>query len=451
MKNLLFIAYLFPPLGGAPSIACFRLIKHLTPYDCNIIVLTTEPGPKAYHKFENDESLRKELEKYNIKIIRIKSFEPKSLLKVMSKLGLARLIRLFFIPDVMICWVIPAVIKALNIIKQNKIDIMITTSSPWSVHLIGLILTYFKKIPWIAHFRDTWTQGVIRDWPTKLHYKIEETMEKAVYKNAAKIILITPSTRERLHEKYKMIPSSKTATIPIGYDEEDFRNQNKIHKHKKFILSYIGRFYGIYKKERTTHIPDIITKFLKYRSARLNTNACSPYYIFLGLQKLIAQHPEIKADLELRIVGTLHNENSALVDEFSLGDIVNITGYVSHSECINMILESSALVYILWDSDKPVCAIRNKLYEYIAAKRPILALVPDGDSKDLIKAYGHGIFARPANADEIAEKMYQLYKKWKNNALFFEANDEFIKQFELKKLTKQLVSIIDQIYSKTAA
>ena len=110
-----------------------------------------------------------------------------------------------------------------------------------------------------------------------------------------------------------------------------------------------------------------------------------------------------------------------------------------------MMLESSVLVYILWDSDRRISAIGNKLYEYIAAQKPILALVPEGDSRDLIKASGLGIFVAPTNIDEIVDKIYQLYKKWRNDSLIPDTNDKFIEQFALKKETVQLATIIDQI------
>ncbi|MFN3412376.1 MAG: glycosyltransferase, partial [Exilispira sp.] len=225
MKKLLIISFYFPPTGVGGAIRIVKFTKYLPSFDIEPIILTTTEdtfGVKDY-------SLLNELPE-NLKIFRIPSFYIFNYMPKFKFLKLNQIIafigRNFIWPDSSIYWAKKVFIEACKIIENEKIDYILTTGGPFSVHLTGLDLKKkFPFIQWIADFRDEWTLNpfVKYGFFRRLY---ERKLEKRVMQKADKVITISNHIKDKYIRLYPFL-MGKIKVIYNGFDEDDFKNYKK--------------------------------------------------------------------------------------------------------------------------------------------------------------------------------------------------------------------------------
>ena len=124
--------------------------------------------------------------------------------------------------------------------------------------------------------------------------------------------------------------------------------------------------------------------------------------------------------------------------------------FVSHSDSVEEMYNTDVLLYILGHSENPLYHVCARLYEYMASRKPILALVPEGDSENFLKRSGLAFFAEPADPDDISKMIYKLFKKWEKGALNVSVNVSFVEQFEYENLTRELSLVLSNMNGKNS-
>jgi len=440
MKKVLIITYLFPPLGGVGVQRTIKFVKYLPNYGWQPIVLTV----KKPEYWIEDPSLETEIPK-TAKVYRTASFELeklhniiKNLLETLSakiekflfkKINLInaidwRLKKFFstinswlFIPDRKIGWLPFAMLRGWWIIKKEKIDVIFTTSPPNSVHLIGYLLKKLTGKPLVVDFRDPWTQGIYWNPVTEIHKKIEEFMENAILRSADKVISVLGDIGNDLMTKYSLLDSKrKFITIPNGFDPDDFK-VNVNPKNSKFTITYTGVFYG-----RQT-----------------------PLYFLNALRELIDERKEIEKEIQVIFVGKLSNFYKDKIKQLSLNKIVKYVGYVPHQKSIEFILNSDVLLLIIGSGEGSDRIYTGKIFEYLAANKPILALIPEGAAANLIALTKSGVVVPPENVGSIKQAIYNLYLRHKVGDLKVDSDRSLIQKYDRKKLTKDLADVFEGI------
>ena len=265
MKKVLIIAYYFPPLGWSGVQRTLKFVKYLRDFDWDPIVVTV--GETKFSIL--DKSLEDELPK-GIKIIRVDDIVLKDVTDVMKRQikgyveasinsisdeslkklyeeeiekKISELRDMVLLPDGNVIWA-NNVIKEINDkIDFTEIDVVYTTSSPYSAHIIGEYIKKEYSIPWIADFRDQWVDNPYIDYDKdSLRYKLEKNMEKNVVFNCDRLITVTPVITENYISTYK-IEKNKVITITNGYDEGDFKNIKSKKENNKFTMIHNGSFY----------------------------------------------------------------------------------------------------------------------------------------------------------------------------------------------------------------
>ena len=401
-KKILIVSYLFPPIGGGGVIRVTKFTKYLVNFGWEPLVLTVK---NAFYPLI-DKSLLKELS-MKAKIFRVQYFEPGFWFKNRWWQSFLNYLvyRWLFVPDERVLWLIPAAKKALEIVKKEDIKIIMTTSSPATDHLVGLIVKKITGIKWVADFRDEWANNPLRKFPTPLHRLIAKYLEKKVIENADWVI----SVSEPINRYLKSLSNQKKfSVITNGYDEEDFAEKLVLKRNNYCQLIYAGMIYN--KNE---------IKFLQKALQELN----------------------------------LTNLNF---------DLLGPGNFLSHKEVIRKIRQADILVFILSKVDRPG-VYTGKLFEYLAARRPILALAPQNTlAVKLIKKLKVGEVAQPDNVIEIKEKIINMYKKWLASRRSGPAspsqggqkNELNISHYSLEKytrknLTKNLTKIFDKLTKKS--
>lgn len=425
MKKILIIAYYWPPAGGPGVQRWLKFVKYLPDFGIQPHVYV--PDNPTYPIM--DVELEKEVSDKAI-IIKRKIFEPYGLASIFSKKNTQKissgiipnqrkqsfLQKMFlyirgnaFIPDARVLWVKPSIKFLEKYIQENKIDTIITTGPPHSLHLIGLGLKEKLNVNWIADFRDPWTTIGYHN-ELKLSAKSAEKHKELESKvlNTADSILVTSATTKK---EFQSLTKQLIHVITNGYDVEKVE---KVQLDEKFTLAHIG-------------------SFLSQRNPRI---------LWKCLKEIIKENKEFKADFQLKLIGAVSQEVLDTISEFRLESYVNNLGYVSHKEAVSHQRSSQVLLLIEINSEITKSIIPGKLFEYMVSERPILALGPENsDFESIIKATNTGTFHQYDEFDELKQTILSFYEKYKANALQVHAVG--LQQYSRRNLTKQLAEVIN--------
>ena len=423
MKRALIITYYWPPAGGPGVQRWLKFVKYFREFGVEPIVYVPEnPNyPLKDENFSSEIPSEVEILKYPIKepyhfanfisTKKTKAFSsgiiPKKEVSAIEKLMLY--IRgNFFIPDARVGWVKPSVKFLTEYISKNPIDVLITTGPPHSLHLIGMQLKKELDIKWIADFRDPWTtihyHKSLR--LSKSSQRKHKKLEAAVLKSADVITVTSPTTKK----EFEMITETPISVITNGYDvseEIDYKLDSK------FSISHIGSLLS----ER------------------------NPEVLWQVLPKIRRENPSFKKDLQLKFVGAVSEDVKKSLVEYGLLEACKFLGYVSHSEAIALQRQSQILLLVEMDRPETRAIIPGKLFEYLAAKRPILALGPLGsDIEGNIAETKSGRFFTYQDSDILKLEILNWYKTFQNKELTIVS--EGTDKYNRRELTKKMADII---------
>ena len=381
MKKVLFISYFFPPVGGGGVIRIAKFVKYLPIFGWQPFILTAK---KVLYPFRDPELL-KELPRA-VQIKKINYFEPGFWIK--SRRWQSFLIYLiypwFLIPDRQILWLVPAIIAARKIIRKEKIKVIFTSSAPATDHLIGWFLKKLTNVKWVADFRDEWSNNPLQKFPTPIHRWLNKFWEKRIVRAADKITSVSEPLTSYLETLWPA--KDKFLTLTNGFDQEDFsRIQNSPKRKKYFHLLYSGTLY----------------------------------------------HPQITQPFW------------AAIQELNLADLkasfIGLEKRASHRQSVEILQSADVLLLILDPIDRPA-VMTGKFYEYLAARKPILALAPENTGvAKLIKKLKVGRVVPTLDKEKIKKSIKHFYQKYQKGIL--NIPQITIDQYERKYLTGQLAKI----------
>ncbi|QNM85924.1 glycosyltransferase family 4 protein [Polaribacter pectinis] len=418
--KVLIITYYWPPAGGSGVQRWLKFVKYLQDFGIEPIVYTVDSA--NYPKEDN--SLLNEVPK-NVKVLKQPIWEPTDLLfwkkknaskdgiSNVSKGGFLSFIRgNFFIPDPKIFWVKPSVKYLQKYISENKIDTIISTGPPHSMHLIAEKLHQKNNLKWIADFRDPWTSLYYNE-DFKLGNsakKKNKKLETAVLKNADCVITVSNSLKKEFNKIAKNVE-----VITNGFDDEVLKS-NKVNLDDKFTISYIG----------------------------LLPKQSNPKILFRVLEKLCRKNSELKNDLQLNFIGDISDEVKHEIDKANLIKNTNFVGYVSHKKAIEYQQKAQVLLLLIPDVKNNKGILTGKLFEYLTAKRPILAIGPeDGDLQEILKNTNSGFVIDYNDEEKLTLEIELLYERYKFGLL--EVASKNTNQYHRKELTNQLSKIIKNL------
>ena len=376
---------LFPPLGGGGVQRSAGFVKYLPVYGWRPVVLTVEPNGRNLIEQGRDEAALPP--DASLEIIRTRSFEYAGLYTSLHRLRLRRL--LFqaerWIPllhqDYKIGWYRPGLAAAGRRIQSGGIDAVYTTSPPYSAHFIGAALSAEFGVPWVADFRDPWSGLTGYRPPTGLHTAIDRRLERWVLARADRVIANTPRNRADLVDAFGVQPD-KVVVIPNGFDPADFGGAALEPASDRFRLVCVGKFYDMSEPE--------------------------PF--FRAFARFHALHPES----ELEMMGPRSRRVRDACDRLLPAGSWSARGRVPHSEAVGVMRSASALFANLPTMTEAHC-VPGKLYEYLAAGRPVLFIGPNpGESAAIIEAAGAGVIADNSEGDVLAA-LERLHDMWLRN------------------------------------
>jgi len=415
--KVLMIAYSFPPSGGGGVQRPAKFAKYLPLHGWQPVVLTTTSGINRL----KDEQLFNEIK--HVKIVHIPSLFK---INKTSNLILKFTNFMFRIVQNLIVsnwdWIIPGVLAAQKIIKEEKIDLIWATGNPFGSFFIAWILKIHTKIPIVIDYRDSWSFSEY-DWSSSPIQKyFSRLWEKRILKSADHIVVVKP---KMIPELQTLCPSvkNKISLITNGYDEEDFSFViTPIHDPIHYTITYTGVMW-----EQAGHH--------------------SPISLFKAI-KILRNDPAIKKKIILQIIGDVDLKYKQLPATLGINDNVIFTGYLPHHEVNQYQIKSDALVLLIENklgytqSKKYSGIIPGKIFEYFASGVPILAIVPTpGFESETILITQTGLIATPNDPDDIAKKLKDLLLK----KFSYKPDVELIEKYTRKNLTQNLSAIFNRI------
>ena len=315
----------------------------------------------------------------------------------------------YFVPDARVGWVKPSISFLETLIEKKEITTVITTGPPHSMHLIGLGLkAKLPKLQWIADFRDPWTTIGYHDKlkMTAKTQKRHKELEKSVLESATQVLVTSPRTKK----EFQAITNRPIQVITNGYDIEENR---KISTNDKFTLSHIG-------------------SLLSDRN---------PKVLWKVLSEVVRSNKAFSEAFLLKLAGRVSEEVLSSISEYDLEPYVQLEGYVAHKEAITMQRSSNLLLLVEIDAPQTQSIIPGKLFEYLASRRPILAIGPQGsDIEAIVNHTESGDYCTYNQEPEIKRIILAHFEKYSNHTEELQKGD--INKYHRKVLTETLSNSI---------
>lgn len=461
MRKVLFIAYYFPPIGGSGVQRPAKFVKYLPEFGWQPYVISTD-RPYGDGAEGRDETLLADIPP-DVKVWRVPTPQPQPVNRLAQWVGwrstapqdvgtsaaspaggptkpgrpglATRLRRALLSPlyliqnppvDLALYWALRIVPLARHIIQQEQIDVVLTTAPPWSALLTGALLRRLTGRPWVADFRDPWTDNEFTYAPTPRRRRFDEFLERRVLDRAGAVISVTPPWLEGLRRKTHKA-DKPFVLIPNGWDRDDFPDLAAVCKGLPPPVSADGR-----------------TVLLHPGSAYQG----EPLPLLAALDRL-ATEGMILDRLCFHFIGYVHPQDRQAIAASPHAHLFRLDPQrVPHDRTLRLMQEAHILLLLLLR--KGPGASSGKIFEYMAAGRPVLASgAPEGVAGQMVRSCGIGCVVVPEDVGEMARLLRQIVTDYRRFAAeVHQPNWAEIGKYERRSLTGNLATTLHEVCNR---
>ena len=377
--RVLVVSMYWPPAGGAGVQRPLKLAGHLADLGHDVHVLAPD-DPKWLHR---DPTL---VPPPDVTVHRARNVGPRSRLpaeELRGAQGLDRALlhaqlalRGLLVPDASVLWALAAASRARTLVRRLGLDVVLTTSPPGSVHLAGAAARRLPGVRWVADLRDS----IVLHSHRSRELRGEARLARLVAERADAIV---GASRSIADEMRALQPRGRVVAIGNGCDFEDFDGL-EYRPGNRFRITHAGSFMG-------------------RRSPRAFLDALAT----------------ADGDVIARFAGDFRSTDREYAAALGLGDRLQLLPYRSRREALALQRDSDALLLLIPDAGgRGRGVLSGKVFEYLAAERPILACVPtDGEAAALIRDVGAGVVVPPDDVEATAAALAELEAKWRAGEL----------------------------------
>ena len=432
MKKFLLITYYWPPAGGAGVMRWAKMSRYIQQFGWQPVIYTPSNGEVPVV----DDSLIREIPS-DIEVVRTPIWEPYQLYKTFlgrnkkeklysgfinekKKASLPQKISVFirgnfFIPDARMFWIRPSIRFLKEYLKAHPVDAIVSTGPPHSMHLIAEEIHRITGIPWIADFRDPWTNiDFYQDLKlTALADAKHKRLEKKVLTNASKVVTVT----WRSCDEFKALCGrDDIVVIPNGFDDADFALKQESKLDTDFSIVHIGSM----NKDRNPHV------------------------LWTALRDLVSQHPDFSAKLKIKLIGPVDFSVRESIEQNHLQNHTTFVEFVPHTSAVALQQQSQVLLLMINNSPNARTIIPGKLYEYLGSGRPILAIGPkDSDSAHVIEMTKGGVVHDYDDLNGLKTRLMEYFALYQSGSL--KGSAEEIQKFTRRSLAGDYAKVLSEV------
>jgi hypothetical protein len=336
------------------------------------------------------------------------------------------LLRHALVPDPQIAWVPGAFLASLRLIRRERPALLFTSSPPNSCQVLGLLLKRSAGLPWVADFRDPWTEGIRRKQAyarSAPRRRLEEAFERAVVRRADHVVVTTDKTREQFLDKYPWAPGERFSVITNGFDPADFTEPaggpgEPLLDPDAFNVTLTGNVEAMF----------------------------DAFPLLQAVKELVDEDEGLAARLRVNFVGTRRGKYDGYLRDSGLERTVRYVGYVPHRTSLRYLGESQVL--FLCQIPVPESAgskLSGKLFEYLCMRKPILALTLPGLTSQILDRSGLGLTVDPADRAGIKKAIRDLYREWRDGRGGPQPDEAYIARFDRARQAERLAALFDRL------
>jgi glycosyltransferase involved in cell wall biosynthesis len=445
LRRVLFVSYLFPPVGGVGVQRVTKFVKYLPEFGWQSSVLTVEnPSVPLF-----DDSYERDIPANTI-IRRARTWEPDYALKRAVAAGtnkggrrglwhwakgcIRRAANLVLQPDSQVLWHRAARKAGLQLLKEVPHDVIVATGPPFSSLLLGAQLAARTGLPLILDYRDEWSisnaywenkqQGWLENW-------IQRRQQYSAVRAAQVLLATTPSSAKAIAAIGAEAGShARSACIYNGFDPADFAQ----------VCSRTDAPALVLPPELPPRSPDEFR--LAFVGTLWNLNSIEP--LVNAIEQLSVRYPALAARLELVLVGRRTADQEQLLDRLkTFPCTVHRLQFVEHAQAVQIMRDADALLMLNSAVAHAERVINAKTFEYMAARRPMFVIAPEGDVWDITRDLPGTVLCRPQDLERITEGLALAIEQHRCGVIHDPA-DWQIERFERRELAKQLAQLLDE-------
>lgn len=423
MRTILIIAHEYPPIYSAGAERIRNFARYLPEFGYQPVILTTgRYGGLASDATENVYRAA-DLAQCALGFLRRKRIPAATqatqfrVATIASESLAGRVRDAIMIPDTKLGWLLPAVALGNRLIAAQQPALIFSSSPPETAHLIAHRLQRAAGIPWVADLRDGWLYEPPN--PTirrpRLRRWLEGRLERGMALGASAIVTATAPIAEDLQRRYHLDPQ-RVAIIHNGYERSEF--------------------IGLARQRQ----PDGLFRLTYTGSLSSSRQGTSPAPFFAAVAEIVRMNPA--TPLRVHVIGDIADAEKKAAEAAGLADYVTFLPAVSRREAHQHQLDADALLLITAPGQRSVATL--KLFDYIGAGVPILALAQDNAAAEIVTSYGLGVTAPPDDPQAIATALRDLMSRQQAGAAWpgFAAAQA---RFERRSLTGELAALFDRL------
>jgi glycosyltransferase involved in cell wall biosynthesis len=424
----LVLSYYFPPIGGAGAQRPAKFVRYLHELGHDPVVVTGS-GESIGRWTPRDETLVAEIPP-DVDVLRVDG-EP-----LESTRWESRSERWLGISSAWTRWWVSAAVEASAAVGDA--DVVYALMSPYSTAEAAAKVASHLGKPWIADLGDPWALDEMMLYPTRLHWRRELATMRRVLGTAAAIVMTTPEAARRMREALPELADRPIVSIPCGFDPRDFDGPPPSRADSLFRIVHTGYLHtdlGMQQRRQA-----VIRRVVGGGMRGVDILTRSHVHVLAAIEKLAARRPELADRVELHLAGVLSKADRELAEQ---SRFIRASGYLPHRETVQL-MRSADLLFLPMQgmpAGSRSATVPGKTYEYLASGRPILAAVPEGDTRDIVLQSGAGRVCDPSDSDAMSEIIEDEVLRARPRSV----DSDLVHRFDYGQLTRDVAELLEHV------
>jgi glycosyltransferase involved in cell wall biosynthesis len=316
---------------------------------------------------------------------------------------------------------------------------------PYASAEVGAALSRALDLPWVADLGDPWALDEMIAYPSAIHRLRALTRMRRLLGTASAIVMSTPEAADQLVTRLPQLGDRPVVSISNGFDPADFAKPTEPRKDRKFRIVHTGYLHttlGLQHRQRRA-----IRRLLGGSIRDVDMFTRSHVFLIEAINRLIAEAPALEGLIELHLAGVADEVDREVAASCP---VAIVRGFVTHAEALALMRGADLLFLPMHNLPPGVRAtiVPGKTYEYLASGRPILAAVPDGDARDLLKEAGGTVIVRPDDVEGIVRALRSEIEAFRTGVARPRPAPDVVARFEYGRLAAELAGVFDSVLAR---